>query len=54
MVKTLTNVHVKLLVANLLYFSEESIGTLNLPFAQFSKGHLLEVDLRTEKDRKDT
>lgn len=36
---------------DLLYFSEESIGTLDLPLTQLSKGHLLKVNLKTGTDR---
>lgn len=34
-----------LTVTDLLYFSEESIGTLDLPLAQLTEWHLLEVNL---------
>lgn len=37
------------LVAYLLHFCKQSIGTLDLPLAQFSKRHLLEVDLRMSR-----
>lgn len=40
-----------LLVADLLYFSEESVGTLDLPLTQLSEGHLLEVNLETGKEK---
>lgn len=40
-----------LLVTDLLYIGEESVGALDLPLAQLSEGHLLEVDLTTGKDR---
>ena len=39
------------MVTDLLYFSEESVGTLDLPLTQLSEGHLLEVDLKKRKDR---
>lgn len=42
----------ELLVTDLLYFSKESVGTLNLPLAQLSEGHLLEVDLKTRRGSK--
>lgn len=41
----------RFLVSDLLYFSEERIGTLYLPLAQLSQGHFLEVDLKTKQER---
>lgn len=42
-----TTLQHRLLVTHLLYFSEESVGTLDLPLTQLSQGHLLEVNLKT-------
>lgn len=39
-----------LTVTDLLYFSEERIGTLDLPLAQLTEWHLLEVNLQTEEE----
>lgn len=41
----------RFLVSDLLYFSEERIGALDLPLAQLSQGHFLEVDLKTKQER---
>lgn len=38
------------LVTHLLYFSEQSVGALDLPLAQLSERHLLEINLRTAWD----
>lgn len=39
--------------ADLLYFSEESVGTLDLPLTQLSKGHFLKVNLKTGHNKYD-
>lgn len=41
----------RFLVSDLLYFSEKRIGALDLPLAQLSQGHFLEVDLKTKQER---
>lgn len=46
-----TTLQEELLVADLLYFSEQSVSTLDLPLTQLSEGHFLEVNLKTGEER---
>lgn len=39
----------KLVLTDLLYFSEKRVGALDLPLTQLSKRHLLQVNLRGNK-----
>lgn len=39
-------------ITNLLYFSQESVGALDLSFTQLTKRHLQEVDLKTNGHKK--
>lgn len=36
-------------MTNLLYFSQKSVGTLDLSLTQLAKWHFLEVDLKIEQ-----
>lgn len=45
-----TTLQDRLLVTDLLHFTEESVCALDLPFTQLSQRHLLEVNLKTGKE----